>query len=69
LQRALDSRVLIEQAKGALAEALTMTMEEAFSALRSYARNHNMTLHEVASGITTRRMAPAAIVAGQTHPR
>ncbi len=35
LQRALDSRVLIEQAKGALAQALNMTMEQAFTALRS----------------------------------
>lgn len=69
LQRALDSRVLIEQAKGALAEALDMTMEEAFTSLRSYARNHNLTLHEVASGITTRRINSAVIVAGQTHSR
>lgn len=67
LQRALDSRVLIEQAKGTLAEALDMTMEEAFRSLRSYARNHNLTLHEVASGIATRRINSAVIVVGQTH--
>lgn len=56
LQRALDSRVLIEQAKGALAQALNMTMEQAFMALRSYARNHNLTLQDVANGVTSRRI-------------
>jgi GAF domain-containing protein len=67
LQRALDSRVLIEQAKGALAEALHMTMEQSFTALRGYARNRNLTLHEVASQITTRRISPQAIM-GETAP-
>lgn len=62
LQHALDSRVLIEQAKGALAESQHLTMEQAFSALRSYARNHNLPLHEVASGVTTRDISPQAIV-------
>lgn len=66
LQRALDSRVLIEQAKGALAEALNMTMEQAFTALRSYARNHNLTLHEVAGGITSRRLSSHEIVSAKS---
>ena len=37
LQTALNSRVLIEQAKGIMAERLRMTMDEAFTALRGHA--------------------------------
>jgi AmiR/NasT family two-component response regulator len=48
LQTALSSRVLIEQAKGKLAERLDIDMEQAFSALRGYARAHNRHLSDVA---------------------
>jgi GAF domain-containing protein len=70
LQRALDSRVLIEQAKGALAESQSLTMEQAFSALRGYARSHNLTLHEVANGVITRELSSQTIVGSKSgaHP-
>jgi transcriptional regulator with GAF, ATPase, and Fis domain len=48
LQNALISRVLIEQAKGKLAERLDIGMEQAFSALRAYARAHNRRLSDLA---------------------
>ncbi|MFF1674721.1 GAF and ANTAR domain-containing protein [Streptomyces sp. NPDC058256] len=48
LQRALNSRVLIEQAKGKLAERQNIDMERAFSSLRGYARAHNRRLSDVA---------------------
>ncbi|MBO0515377.1 ANTAR domain-containing protein [Streptomyces beijiangensis] len=48
LQAALDSRVLIEQAKGKFAERRGTDMEQAFSALRGYARSHNRRLSDVA---------------------
>ncbi len=48
LQEALDSRVQIEQAKGALAERLGTTPEEAFGLLRAEARNNNRKLKDVA---------------------
>lgn len=62
LQRALDSRILIEQAKGALAQATAMTTDEAFNSLRSYARNHNLPLHAVAEGVTSRTIAIEAVL-------
>lgn len=44
LQSALNSRVMIEQAKGILAERLQTTPDEAFVLLRHYARDHNRPL-------------------------
>jgi transcriptional regulator with GAF, ATPase, and Fis domain len=51
LQTALNSRVLIEQAKGKLAERHGVDMEQAFSALRRYARAHNRRLSDVARAL------------------
>ena len=52
LQAALTSRVLIEQAKGVLSERLGVDMDQAFAGLRSYARNHNLRLADVARAVT-----------------
>jgi len=48
LQAALNSRVIIEQAKGKLAERLSVDMDRAFTMLRDYARNSNRLLTDVA---------------------
>ena len=48
LQTALTSRVIIEQAKGVLAQHLGVSMDTAFDRLRRYARNSNLRLAEVA---------------------
>ncbi|MHA7987653.1 GAF and ANTAR domain-containing protein [Rathayibacter sp. CAU 1779] len=54
LQHALDSRILIEQAKGVLAQSTGLSMDDAFAALRGYARRHSIALRAVASGVVDR---------------
>ncbi len=51
LQRALNSRVIIEQAKGILAERLRTTPDDAFFILRRYARDHNRPLTQLAGDV------------------
>jgi GAF domain-containing protein len=48
LSAALTSRVVIEQAKGVVAERAGVDLAEAFSRLRAYARNSNLRLTDVA---------------------
>ena len=51
LQHALTSRIAIEQAKGMIAEHHQVDMDQAFVALRTYARNNNRRLTEVAEAV------------------
>ncbi len=51
LQTALDSRIVIEQAKGMLAERVGVDLGTAFRRLRSFARSSNRKLSEVARGV------------------
>ena len=57
LQAALNSRVIIEQAKGVLAQHGNLTMHVAFDRLRRYARSHNLRLTEVARQIVETDLA------------
>ena len=58
LQQALDSRIVIEQAKGALAAAYDISVDEAFERLRRHARDHNTRLHEVAHAVVQLGLRP-----------
>ncbi len=51
LNHALNSRVVIEQAKGVVAERQQLDMEQAFVRLRTHARSHNLRLVDVAAGV------------------
>ncbi|MET9294746.1 GAF and ANTAR domain-containing protein [Streptomyces sp. NPDC003077] len=48
LQNALTSRIMIEQAKGVLAERWQVSVDEAFGILRGYARSHQLRLVDLA---------------------
>jgi hypothetical protein len=52
LQKALHSRITIEQAKGVVAERLHVSIDEAFTLIRAHARNHNLKLADAARAIT-----------------
>ena len=62
LHLALDTRVLVEQAKGVLAHVRSCTMSEAFEALRDYARDHDITLRSAAEGVVNRTIPAEALV-------
>ena len=51
LRSALESRVVVEQAKGVLSHAHSTTPDDAFERLRRYARSHNANLHDVAEAV------------------
>ena len=53
IRQALTSRVVVEQAKGFLRESLGVSIEEAFHLLRTYSRNHQRHLTEVARRLMT----------------
>jgi len=54
LQEALSSRIRIEQAKGMLAERWHIGADEAFAALRQYARRRRLPLKQVAQAVIER---------------
>jgi GAF domain-containing protein len=61
LQHALNSRIVIEQAKGMVAQRQGLNMEQAFSALRTHARNHNLRLVDLAEAVIGGTLAPATL--------
>ncbi|HUC35961.1 MAG TPA: GAF and ANTAR domain-containing protein [Acidimicrobiales bacterium] len=60
LQGALNSRIVIEQAKGVVAEQQSISVEAAFSLLRGYSRSHHIGLSDVARSVIN-----GSLIAGQ----
>jgi GAF domain-containing protein len=58
LRTALTSRILIEQAKGVLAEARGISVDEAFQVLRKHSRDHNAHIHDVAAAVVNLQLRP-----------
>jgi transcriptional regulator with GAF, ATPase, and Fis domain len=70
LQAALNSRVVIEQAKGKLAERLGLDMDQAFGLLRQQARSRNLRLSDLAQAFIdgTETLTAAAAAPPHGHP-
>ena len=68
LQTALNSRVIIEQAKGKLAERLEVDMDQAFSLLRDRARTSNRRLSDLARAFVDGTEPLTSLNAGRTRP-
>jgi transcriptional regulator with GAF, ATPase, and Fis domain len=62
LQTALDSRVVLEQAKGILSQVGDLAMDDAFRALRRYARGTNRRLTDVAADLVHRRLPAGQVL-------
>lgn len=61
LTQALNSRVVIEQAKGMVAQLTGLDMERSFERLRSHARNHNRRLGDVARSVIDGSLAASDV--------
>ena len=68
LQAALSSRVVLEQAKGILAQQGQLDMVGAFQVLRRYARDHNLRLTDVARSLVNREL-PSRQLLGHVDAR
>ena len=62
LQTALNSRVVIEQAKGVIAERSSVDMATAFELLRTAARGQRRPLSELAAEVAQGRLSPASLL-------
>jgi GAF domain-containing protein len=69
LQGALNSRVLIEQAKGMVAERLHVGTRDAFELLRRYARSHGLPLKTVANAAIDGELGTADLLQGRPRPQ
>ena len=63
LEHALKSRIVIEQAKGILAERLGIDVNAAFEILRSAARSQRQRLHETARQVVDGESTPSPVLA------
>jgi len=68
LQTALNSRVVIEQAKGVLAFAGNLEMEQAFHTLRGHARNGGRRLADVARELVVGELRPEELLTPRPRP-
>lgn len=54
--------MVLEQAKGILAQRGSLDMDQSFAVLRRYARHHNLLLADVAQALVSRRLTAQALL-------
>ena len=64
LRTALETRVVIEQAKGIVAQETGLTMDETFRRIRNHARNKNERLRDVSAAIVSGDLEPLQLTSG-----
>ncbi|MGD1014459.1 MAG: GAF and ANTAR domain-containing protein [Acidimicrobiales bacterium] len=69
LNRALTSRIIIEQAKGMISESMSCNMDDAFAMLRAHSRNHNLGLTSVANSVVEGTLFARDLDAPKKAPR
>jgi transcriptional regulator with GAF, ATPase, and Fis domain len=63
LQHALDSRVIVEQAKGFLAQYAELDVDKSFGILRKFCRDRNLRLTDVALQLLERKLPADVVIA------
>jgi hypothetical protein len=61
LETALETRIVVEQAKGVLAERFRLSVEDAFLLLRYAARSSRTNLHELADEVISSQTTPNSV--------
>jgi AmiR/NasT family two-component response regulator len=61
LQQALETRIVIEQAKGVLAERFGLDVDEAFELLRRASRSNRVRIHDLAARVVATKTTPPEI--------
>jgi hypothetical protein len=61
LQTALETRIVVEQAKGILAERFKLTVDDGFLLLRYAARSSRRNLHDLATEVITTGATPRSV--------
>jgi hypothetical protein len=71
LTQALQTRIVVEQAKGVLSERLAIDVDAAWELLRRAARNDRIKIHDLAAQVVGSRATPASIasVLDENTPR
>ena len=67
LQTALTSRIVLEQAKGIVAQVGDLDMTQAFETLRRYARSRGLRLSEVAASVVSRALPAHELLAAASR--
>lgn len=62
LRTALDTRVVMEQAKGIVAHEADLTMDEAFGRIRNHARSNNERLRDISAAIVSGDLTPSHLM-------